>query len=96
MFKKFDFEEFNKGFDNILDPKKIEETANDRIINEYIQIVNQVIDKKRDEDLSKLIFDEDGIDVMKVIKTIDNYREKKEKFEETFKKSVTVKREPRR
>lgn len=81
-------------FDDIAElfsPEKIKEQRKNAFIGEYLDIVNNVIDKKRDEELSKIMFTGKKYKLGDVIKTIDHYKEVKEQFEEQFRKSVTVK-----
>ena len=61
------------------------------LINDYLDVVNNVIDKKRDEELSKIIFAKEGINVKKVVEIVDEYATCKKNFEKSFRESVTVK-----
>ena len=60
----------------------------ERYIKHYVDIINNVLDQKRDEELSRVI--EDGIDIREVVSRIDRYDTRKNKFENEFRKIVTI------
>ena len=84
-------ESFEDVLEEFLNPEKMVDRRKEAFIDEYLAIVNNVIDKKRDEELSKIMFTGKKYKLGDVIKTIDHYKEVKEQFEEQFRKSVTVK-----
>ena len=77
--------------EDFFNEERIKEARADNAKGKYIDIVNSVIDKKRDEELSRILFDKKGINLKKVIETVDHYEEIKKKFEEDFRKNVSVK-----
>lgn len=82
-FERPDIDSIMKEMD-----KTIIEQRKERYIKHYIDIINNVLDQKRDEELSRSI--DDGINVKEVIGIIDKYDKRKDRFEEGFRKAVKV------
>lgn len=77
--------------EDFFSPEKMKEVRSDAILSKYINVANDVIDKKRDEEVSKILFDKKGADMKKLIETVDYYDEFKKKFEADFRKKIKVK-----
>ena len=86
--KTFNFDEFMQVS---FSEESLKKTQEEGLIKKYIDIVNNVLEQKRDKKLMSL-FDNYPVSMRTVIETIEHCEKEKEKFEERFRKSVKVRR----
>ena len=84
------FNEVNALYDEITNPENVRKRKEEKIISEYVAIIENVWDKKRDERLSRY-FDCDIVNVNHVISIIKTYDKKKREMVEHFKANVKTK-----
>lgn len=82
-----DVDNVNEMIDKVI--KRQKENRKEQTIKKYIDIVNNVIDRKRDDELNLDLMD--GVRISDIIETIDKYEKMKEIFEKQFREAVTVK-----
>lgn len=82
--------DFKELLNEVFDPEKLKARRVEEFYDEYITILSNIIDKKRDEDLLKIMFSGEKYSIKELLETIDKYEDYKKKVAEQFRKSVTV------
>lgn len=82
MMNSFNIEDF-------INAEKIEETRKKQIVKKYTDIVAKVYDKKRDEELSEYL-DNDELCTSTIIDIIDDYEKRKEGLIKHMEKTIQV------